>query len=591
LPRALRASVAAAADARRLQAPAEAARHLDGALELWDRVDGAAELAGAELVDLLLLAADAHQLAGDHDRALRLGRRALGLVDAALDPVAAGLIHERLGRFLWLGGRDRDALEEYRAAVRILPGEPSSARARVLAAEAQILILIGRFEQSRPIAEQARDTARSVEDSAVKAHALATLGTDLVGLDRRRDGIELLERALAVQSELAVPDDRLRTYTNLSDAYDQAGRLDDAVRLAQEGREAARGYGMVRYGSFMCAEIAWRHVRLGRLEEARRLIEEALDLTPTGIAATHVHEVAARLPNALGDVGRAEAHATEAARSTEMAMGSQFVAPVYTALVELARLRRDVGQVRALIARARELMAGGREDPFFCTQLFLAALAAEADAAERCRALGDGSGEAEAVESGRALGARVMELAATPDPTPHAASDALMARAELSRLARKDDPEPWRGAAAAYERLGYVLRAAEARMRLAETLLAVGVRGGAQDELRAAHATAERCGAIALRDEVAALARRARLELAGDGPGRSNGEAPLGLTERELEVLRLVAEGCTNRQIGEELFMSEKTASVHVSRILAKLEVRSRGEAGAVAHRLGLSAS
>jgi len=60
------------------------------------------------------------------------------------------------------------------------------------------------------------------------------------------------------------------------------------------------------------------------------------------------------------------------------------------------------------------------------------------------------------------------------------------------------------------------------------------------------------------------------------------------LTEREREVLALVAAGRTNRQIGEELFMSEKTASVHVSRILAKLDVRTRGEAGAVAHKLGL---
>ena len=66
---------------------------------------------------------------------------------------------------------------------------------------------------------------------------------------------------------------------------------------------------------------------------------------------------------------------------------------------------------------------------------------------------------------------------------------------------------------------------------------------------------------------------------------------PFGLTAREREVLVLVAAGRTNRQIGEELYMSEKTASVHVSRILAKLEVSTRGEAGAVAHKLGLAGS
>jgi DNA-binding NarL/FixJ family response regulator len=64
--------------------------------------------------------------------------------------------------------------------------------------------------------------------------------------------------------------------------------------------------------------------------------------------------------------------------------------------------------------------------------------------------------------------------------------------------------------------------------------------------------------------------------------------ASLGLTRREVEVLALVAAGRTNRQIGQALFITPKTASLHVSRILAKLRVAGRGEAAAVAHRLGL---
>jgi DNA-binding NarL/FixJ family response regulator len=96
--------------------------------------------------------------------------------------------------------------------------------------------------------------------------------------------------------------------------------------------------------------------------------------------------------------------------------------------------------------------------------------------------------------------------------------------------------------------------------------------------------------------ELESLAARARLalsapadaEVAGpilEEPAREN---PFGLTPRELEVLMLVARGATNREIGGELFMAEKTASVHVSRILAKLDVRSRTQAAAVAHRMGL---
>ena len=76
--------------------------------------------------------------------------------------------------------------------------------------------------------------------------------------------------------------------------------------------------------------------------------------------------------------------------------------------------------------------------------------------------------------------------------------------------------------------------------------------------------------------------------LANQIRARSHGDTPL-LTERERQVLELVSAGATNREIGEQLHMAEKTASVHVSRILAKLDVRSRTEAAAVAHRHGLA--
>ena len=103
-------------------------------------------------------------------------------------------------------------------------------------------------------------------------------------------------------------------------------------------------------------------------------------------------------------------------------------------------------------------------------------------------------------------------------------------------------------------------------------------------------------GARLLTAEVEALARRARIDLtepadgeAPDGPAPATATDKLGLTPREREVLALVADGRTNRQIAETLFISDKTASVHVSNILAKLGVANRGEAAAVAHRLRLT--
>jgi DNA-binding NarL/FixJ family response regulator len=133
---------------------------------------------------------------------------------------------------------------------------------------------------------------------------------------------------------------------------------------------------------------------------------------------------------------------------------------------------------------------------------------------------------------------------------------------------------------------------AYARFREGEALMAAGERQAASAALRAAHAAVLENGLASLREEIEALARRARVDLDVEEPVAEAPDDPaarLGLTPRELEVLLLVAEGRTNREIGAELFMSEKTASVHVSRILAKLGVSSRVEAAAVAHRLGLT--
>ena len=178
---------------------------------------------------------------------------------------------------------------------------------------------------------------------------------------------------------------------------------------------------------------------------------------------------------------------------------------------------------------------------------------------------------------------------------PLVTSHLLLAQAERSRLEGRSDPERWQTAVAAWERLEYPFEAAYARFRLAEALLAGGApRGQAEAALRPAHQTVVELGAMPLRREIELLAQRGRLQLGEQvdttAPSKASPSpaASLGLTQREAEVLALVAEGRTNRQIGQALFITPKTASVHVSRILAKLGVTGRGEAAAVAHRLGL---
>ena len=146
-----------------------------------------------------------------------------------------------------------------------------------------------------------------------------------------------------------------------------------------------------------------------------------------------------------------------------------------------------------------------------------------------------------------------------------------------------------------WERLEIPYPAAYAHFRKAETLLAAkATRAWIEPIIRAAHLTTVALEATPLRHELESLAKRGRLRLTeqvttvAEPEPSPTAAASLGLTQRETEVLALVAEGRTNRQIGQALFITPKTASLHVSRILAKLGVNGRGEAAAIAHRLGL---
>ncbi|MPZ71384.1 MAG: hypothetical protein GEU71_17950 [Actinobacteria bacterium] len=160
----------------------------------------------------------------------------------------------------------------------------------------------------------------------------------------------------------------------------------------------------------------------------------------------------------------------------------------------------------------------------------------------------------------------------------------------MSRLEGASDPELWSESVRIWQELGCPYEVAYASWRLGEALLtAKPKRRRAEEALRRALDLAARLGAEPLKGEIEGLARRARIDLApGEAPPRPSDEDRLGLTPRELEVLELVAAGRTNPQIAQELFISAKTAGIHVSHILAKLGVTGRVEAATLAERLGL---
>jgi len=164
--------------------------------------------------------------------------------------------------------------------------------------------------------------------------------------------------------------------------------------------------------------------------------------------------------------------------------------------------------------------------------------------------------------------------------------------AEQTRLAGDSDPAAWAAAAKTWDGLGCPHRAGYAWWRQAQAQLDAGQSAAvAATALRAAAAAAD--GHAPLLAQVRALAERARIPL--DTPAATPGTAPsadapapYGLTGRELAVLRLLATGCTNAQIGAQLYISPRTAGVHVTNILRKLGVTSRVQAAALAERAGL---
>ncbi len=309
------------------------------------------------------------------------------------------------------------------------------------------------------------------------------------------------------------------------------------------------------------------------------------------------------------------------------ALGAELRDPRWATWLLVVGAQLELLEDRPEDAR-REVAEGLLSDPRYQELTFAGriGLQAEADLAERGRARSRDVEVAEARSRADELLTRSRAVAATfPDPASPTVrwleADLTTAEAELTRLEGRSDAAAWIAVAARWEALRQPYEAAYARYRAAEALLAAGHRRPeAEAELRTAHDVTATLGARPLQARIEALARRGRVDLGaveeGSAPadpassveaastaerlaGCRNGSSsadptadaddPFGLTTREREVLVLLAEGRTNRQIGDALFISGSTAGVHVSNILAKLGVTSRTEAAAVAVRLGLA--
>ena len=558
----------------------------------------AATLSGTDEVELLEHAAACHYYADDLARSVTLAQRALTLIDESAAPRRAAWLYGTLNRSLWSMLRSDEAVAALERGLALLADDgPSPERAGLLARQARMLMLQSRYHRAVSVARRALAEQGALADQGA-AHldetgALNALGVSLAATGEIEEGVAALQRALDVATERGHLQDVAAAATNLERGAAPGGPHARGAR--RRARPRTRSSACCRHASSGSrSSIAQYSFDSGDWEAA----EEALAGIERRRFSSGDSELNARLRHAELALGRDERDAAreQLARAGELAVDSrepQYLGVLGALEAELATREGDVAAARAAVELALDRIEFCSDDALRMAMASAAGLTAEATAAQHARDLGDEAAVAAALDQSELLIARVRACA--EDGGTLEAAYLAHAEADHCRALGTDQVEGWVAAATAWDELGRPYLAAIARWRQAEALVGAGDRDEAAGPASEAITEAERLGAAWLAGELESLAARARLRLGDDAEAAAAVEAdgeddPFGLTKRERQVLALVAAGATNREIGRQLYMAEKTASVHVSRILAKLDVRSRTEAAGVAHRLGLDA-
>ncbi|MWA06811.1 AAA family ATPase [Actinomadura sp. LD22] len=577
---ALVASWRAAADARKALAYAECLTMLSRVLHLWDRVPDAAERIGADHIKVMEDAAAAADLAGEYDRGLKFATAALKEVEAAGEDA---IDIERWASLLELRGHMRyetarpGFVDDLRAAVKALPADPPTVlRSRVLATFARYVRFSTDIPEAQAAAAESLAIARKLADPVAEAQALITLfcaDIDYSDHSTATEGtLNEIERIVTGAGDHRV---LLRYYVIKSHFLEGAGRHEEAEAVAARGKELAREYGVARtQGTFLCINQAEPLVSLGRWDEAIAVMNHAMEQEPAVTIRTSLLVLSGAVALARGDLATARERLAGSSEIMRLKMKWLKTQDYFATLWLEARMALAEGRPQDVLAPVERVIeeAGLPDDARYALPVLVAGVTA-------CTEIG-----APAASVLRRIEERAAGLTISG---PLQRAHKLVFDAEAARARGVLDLAAWGAAAAAWEGLGNPYARAQALVRAAEAALADGDHDAASARLETAAGIAADLRAEPLAEQVADLLRRTR------APRRGGAEAsaPMGLTPREYEVLRLVAEGRSNRDIAEALFISVKTASVHVSNILGKLDVANRGEAAATAHRLALFAA
>jgi DNA-binding CsgD family transcriptional regulator len=599
---ALESAWRAAAEAEHALAHAEQLTLLDRVLELWEKVPDASQRIGATHLSVLEQAAIAAESANNGERGYSFASAAIDEIDAAAEPARAALLLEARSRLSAHLGH-QGAAADVRAALDLVPpGSADEARAKVLISAIKHMPALSPAAM-RDLAVEALALARDIGDASIEAMALCELalldsnsGNDVVALEQ-------FEQARAIAIRAGVHRELLHIAINESHVLEGLGEHERAAQVARGGIAQAGTYGLARStGTFLAINVAEPLESLGRWDEASEVLEHALALAPPQLNRVALRIVGGEIAMRRGDIASAGTALAAAAGGLERAgyrghHENQWWLPLAHFEAELLLAQDKAANAVDAVAAAMD-----HHDLLLTPRYAWPLLAVGARA---CAATISQAGRVPVLGAEDLLG-RLRELARKMDaagPVQQANRLTFVAEAGAG-FDRAAGGEPgaaagprhgadqalarWDAAAEAWQRLAQPYQEALALSHAARAALAAGDREGGARRLNRAAELADQLGAQPVREQVRALARAARITVGQPAHQTAPALPWMGLTAREFEVLRHVAAGQSNPEIAANLFISAKTASVHVSNILAKLGVTSRGEAAAAAHRLGL---
>ena len=549
-----------------------------------------------QLRALVVPTALAMNWSGASARSIALLREWIARLDAAGDTVGTAELWMPLSRILNDTGDEAGSRDAVASAARLLPSDDSSA------AGVDLLISLagdawtpGRNVEALRLAEQAVASADRLGDPELLFRALVHRAEARIALGDLENGLADVDRARRLQDERGWLDTYGYLATNIASTLAETGVLDFALELWQEGLRRSRERGVTHsWDPWNLPGLALHAFHTGRWSEADGPLAAARAFGASGMPTVFNEFIAALLA-----AGRGDLETCDAAIATAEAHARDLVGE-WIAELGLARAGRAdaAGDPSGRFAATQVALATLEGFDSFVMRSRLAAEAASAaadlvgalhplrdadrvdQAKQHARAM---AGFAADVDAGRVVGGTFS--------VPWTRTNAALAMAEAARAEGTDEPARWAPVIDGFATMGMLPRVAYARFRAGGAAVAAGDRSEAEAQLLEAHDLATAIGMGVLAPRIQALARALRIDLGHRDeitPTQPARPDPWGLSAREREVLALLADGRTNGEIGAALFISTKTASVHVTHILDKLGVSSRVEAALLANRAGV---